>query len=311
MTPGLLGPACGVLQLLLAMEQQSGQRLLWCQLLLLFQGIINYIYFSTFIFSFIFRSVLIRFASQGLVVGGKPELRLFHQLYWTVFWAFFWIGVLTYPIVQIARGTFGDSLLGQVCLLSSPIETKEESAIEIIQSIVFCFTAAMFNLYYSHKIQNFLTQICPQNRMACIGKYRRNMMDLKENSYYIYLWTMFATLSGLLRIIMIYFPMSPAAWFWIHNTLWFTFIMILHGLVIPMKMVIPWRTSGKTKGFYVQKPTVLEPRRYVAQTDGLASTSFSSSTSSASLSLKPALFWRLSASDLVPPTCCPPPPPTP
>ena len=67
---------------------------------------ITCLYFNTFMFSLVFRNVLIRFADRGLVVDGKPHLRLFRQIYWVVFWAFFITTVTHFPILALLRGTF-------------------------------------------------------------------------------------------------------------------------------------------------------------------------------------------------------------
>ena len=49
------------------------------------------------------------------------------------------------------------------------------------------------------------------------------------------------------------------------NRFSFLFIDIFHGIVIPLKMVIPWKTERKEKPAEpsVSKRIPLEPRRYV------------------------------------------------
>ena len=37
--------------------------------------------------------------------------------------------------------------------------------------------------------------------MSCIGKYRRNLIDLVDNSFYITCWALYACLDGLLLLL--------------------------------------------------------------------------------------------------------------
>ena len=46
-------------------------------------------YFNTFLFSFIWRVVLIRYADRGLVLDGRPNTQLLKQLYWILPWGLF------------------------------------------------------------------------------------------------------------------------------------------------------------------------------------------------------------------------------
>ena len=100
---------------------------------------------------------------------------------------------------------------------------------------------------------------------------RRNLIILEENSRYISYWTIFAFVDhGLLISPMIHksSTLDPFAIFCIHNLLSFLFIDVFHGIVIPMKMIIPWRLDEKDRvktGDTLQKENigVLEPRRYV------------------------------------------------
>ena len=69
----------------------------WCQLQQFARVAIMSAYFFTFFFNFVFRTVLIRFSDRGLVLDGKPNLRLFHRLYWTIFLAFFLLLVILFP----------------------------------------------------------------------------------------------------------------------------------------------------------------------------------------------------------------------
>ena len=106
---------------------------------------------NTHFFNFFFRVVLIRFADRGLVVKGKPELTLFHQLYWTIFFAFFCMGIFNYPISKIVTGTFPESFLGSVCLLRS-IEREEDNMTSRLAMLAYMCITEFFNQYYSWKV---------------------------------------------------------------------------------------------------------------------------------------------------------------
>ena len=60
---------------------------------------------------------MILYSDRGLVSKGKPNLVLFHQLYWTVFSAFAAIGIMIYPIVPMIKGSLVDTDKMKICLL--------------------------------------------------------------------------------------------------------------------------------------------------------------------------------------------------
>ena len=101
---------------------------------------------------------------------------------------------------------------------------------------------------------------------------RRNLIVLEENSRFISYWTIFAFVDhGLLISPMINksSTLSPFVIFCVHNAISFFFIDVFHGIVIPMKMIMPWRLDKKDiareTGDSLEKERrgVLEPRRYV------------------------------------------------
>ena len=63
------------------------------------------------------RVFLICFAERGLVAQGRPNLRLFHQLYWILFSVFIAIGIITFPVMKFLRGNFAETTNGKICLL--------------------------------------------------------------------------------------------------------------------------------------------------------------------------------------------------
>ena len=66
------------------------------------------------------------------------------------------------------------------------------------------------------------------------GRYRRNLITLKENSRFITCWSLFGFVILFLTIYCMNTPnLSPVAIFWIYNGVYFTFIQVFHGLVVP------------------------------------------------------------------------------
>ena len=241
-------------------------RVFWCHALQLSRWAIIVAYFNTMFFNFVFRVVLIRFADRGLVVKGRPELVLFRQLYWVVFAAFFTLGIFTYPVLQIIRGTFLQSTQARLCLFK-PLEADEESIKGRIISIIYPCIAEFFNQYYSLVVFNYLNGICPKKRMSCIGNYRRNLIFFRETSHYVSRWACYSILEGTVIIVAMTsgsHKVTSTMVFWIHNILAFTFIDIYHGLIIPLNMALPTTTVPKEgQKMSTITPLSLEPRRYL------------------------------------------------
>ena len=114
-------------------------------------------YFNTFLFSFIWRVVLIRYADRGLVLDGRPNTQLLKQLYWIIFTSLASINILHFPIQKIMSGTFRETIAGRVCILQ-PLNLKDweendsVSRKTFIGAQFFPFIVNVFNLYFSFKV---------------------------------------------------------------------------------------------------------------------------------------------------------------
>ena len=86
-------------------------------------------------------------------------------------------------------------------------------------------------------------------------------------SSFLMTWSLFSLTLFLFTIYVINTSvLSPSAIFWLYNIVYFTFYEIFHGLVIPWRMVIPWKNNKNRfdQGpFYILKPTELLSGRYV------------------------------------------------
>ena len=115
--PGVLGPLSGFTIVVVSyQEEDSEERLFWCQVLALQRNLVNTAYFQTFFFNCVWRVVHIRFADRGLVAGGKPNVRLLGHLYWITFATFLSIFYSSFPLQKIFSGTFQQTNAGRVCL---------------------------------------------------------------------------------------------------------------------------------------------------------------------------------------------------
>ena len=115
------------------------------------------------------------------------------------------------------------------------------------------------------KIQALIKRICPSNRMACLGPYRRNLLTMKQTSGYISNCFVFYSVQFL---ITAYFSQhmeiySTSDVFLIRNFSVYFFMVIYHGIIIPMQMKIPFNNTPLRRNvFYVQRSMKLCPRRY-------------------------------------------------
>ena len=81
---------------------------------------------------------------------------------------------------------------------------------------------------------------------------------------YLFPWNLFTfVISTLLALPKTYTipALTPIAMFWAHKLLYFFFIDVFHGIIIPLNMLIPWDIKPSKVGeFYVRKPQIT-PRR--------------------------------------------------
>ena len=102
--------------------------------------------------------------------------------------------------------------------------------------------------------------------MTWIGKYRRNLITFRENSFYLLSWGLCSVYISVLTLVCVRQNVAPKVVFWLYNSVQLVFIDIGHGLVIPWRMGIPWRAElddkERPKQFYVLKPPELRIGRF-------------------------------------------------
>ena len=219
----------------------------------------------TFFFSFLFRTVLIRFADRGLVDKGRPNTGLFNKLYWTILLTYCSYTFLLAPLISVMQGRYGQTIVGKICLLR-PHKSDDFMYQRVGPMTIGVFIPMFFCKYLNYKSLRFIRGICPNNRMSSIGNYRRNLLTLEDTyNYFLYfsLWECCATLLMNFTYINPVFLLSPATVAAIHDLSHFIFVGFFYGFVLPMRITVPWNPINKPKDnrpFYVRQEK-LEPRR--------------------------------------------------
>ena len=124
-------------------------RLLWCQNLYVAHFFLIVTFSNTAVFSLTFRSVLVRFADRGLVLQGKPNLKLFRQLFWLILIPYCCIGLMMAPLFSIIKGTFTDAITAKICILSPGVkENSYRDSKEIMEQAFVPMIVPLLNLVY-------------------------------------------------------------------------------------------------------------------------------------------------------------------
>ena len=260
---GVLTPLYGIFLILVSSE--STDRELWCTLLNTSRITIALLFNHTFFFSFLFRTVLIRFANRGLVDKGRPNTGLFNKLYWTILLTFCCHAILMNPLISIIRGRYQKSLFVKICLLR-PHKNDDFMYQKLGPMISGVFIPMFVCKYLNFKSLRFIRGICPNNRMSSIGNYRRNFLTLEDTcDFFLYfsLWECCNSLLMNFTYINQIFLLSPSVVAAIQNLSNFIFYGFFYGFVLPIRMSIPWNPPNKSKDtcpFYVGQEKV-EPRR--------------------------------------------------
>ena len=103
---------------------------------------------------------------------------------------------------------------------------------------------------------------CPLGRMSCIGRYRRNVLTLKQTMAWVLLWCF----SGIADICLQHLFISyKEEWtsetiFWIWNIKGAATNEVLH-ILIPFALSVPTDEGSSSVGFYIKKSSILVPRR--------------------------------------------------
>ena len=129
---GIVGPAHGLCLLMVSTEDIG--RVFWCQNLFVAQNFLVVTFSNTTFFSHTFRSVLIRFPDRGLVLQGRPNLKLFNQLFWLILIPYCCIGLVMAPLSSIMNGSFAQLFVAKICILPPGLKLDSYESFKQIMS---------------------------------------------------------------------------------------------------------------------------------------------------------------------------------
>ena len=139
---------------------------------------------------------------------------------------------------------------------------KKFGAYAFIALGFFCF------VYFKFKVKHLISGLCPNGRMSCLGKFKRNVINLNQTFWWFMWWCFFMTFC----CISIDYGdgyLSAKTQFWIWNISGFIGYEGMH-LFIPFLLDVPSQGEILTENpeFYVRKP-VLEPRLLTIPTNNI------------------------------------------
>ena len=248
--------------LILQQEDDSPHRRTLCTVLIVSRLSLIWFNFIIFLFSFEFRVFLVLYAERGLVKNGQPNLHLFYQLFWIVVVTFVFSGLASSFGGNLLKGNFllQDLNRAKACLLgnmpnySVQIHFKKKAIIYAFISIGF-FGLVRFKL----KVRRFISGLCPNGRMSCVGNFKRNVINLNQ-TFLGFVWWCFAMTFCCISIDYGDGYLSAKTQFWIWNLSGFLGYEGMQ-LFLPFLLDVPSQGSVPSTNpeFYVRKPN-LEPR---------------------------------------------------
>ena len=220
----------------------------------------------TFNLNILFRFFLVIYA-DGFVKRGQLDLKLFRQLYWLAWITFISIEFTMFAVRPIIRGDFHYATSrGRICIMVTNIggiEDKEEDSLQTFITKIGLVVQLVYTLRFVKRIRKYVLGQCPRNNLSSIGRYRRNVVDLRLELRCSVLGSCFPGLDYAVRMISM--NQTPAFAFFVNfflldGLLYLFFASLFFALSrhdIPSKRVIP----EKYFFFISHPPQRLEPRR--------------------------------------------------
>ena len=206
---------------------------------------------------------MVRFSDRGLVLQGRPNLKLFNQLFWLILVPYCCIGLMMAPFNSIIRGDFPEKYVAKHCIRPPGFKgVVHQEPQTVMKQVVVPMVSALLNLvwcqYWTYKVRKYFRGICPNKKMYSFGNYRRNFVTFEQNVKYIQMHFVFWIIIDL-ALTGSHFSLTTKEISLVQNTLSFFYFDIFHGIYLPAKMIIP-RNVNITKPFW-QTKTIPEPRR--------------------------------------------------
>ena len=224
-------------------------RLLWCQNLEIARYTLSVTFSNTAFMSHTFRSVLVRFADRGLVLQGRPNLRLFRQLFWLILIPYCCIGLMMAPLASIVTGRFPQTYVAKICILppgfkgdpyQEPQKVMKEAVVPLVVTTLLYLSYVQ---YWTYKVRKYFRGTCPNKKMYSFGNYRRNFITFEENVKYIQIHFLYWTVANWV-LIGSQFSLTPEKMSSVQNLLNFFYFDIFHGIFLPTKMTIPRKKAA-------------------------------------------------------------------
>ena len=115
----------------------------------------------------------------------------------------------------------------------------------------------IYSLIMYFRSRRFLSFQCPSGKMSCIGKYQRNVIDLKTCTMAILYWSIFPISLKLVILTFKPFSISPEHVILIHtlyNTIGVETFNLGFSLIIGRGELATRRDPRKVADFYVRRP---------------------------------------------------------
>ena len=265
--PALLSPTAIFADFMLqALEGDSEYRTILCATLINARSVTTVIFASVAFFSFLFRTLVVLHAEKGLIVKGRPHLKLLNQLFWLImgsYTAFVLFIVFNFYRTIILTETFVSSSNMAICLMVDGKEDRDLEARFRIIGPAFRFGQFFVMSYLYRMLNKFLEGLCPEKKMSCIGKYKRNVISLKETFWLSQIIMTSGISDDILQVVFTYLEVyfSKESIFVIWNI---TNFISKEGLFLIFPIIISTPNKDvknyKATSFYLRSPTVLLPR---------------------------------------------------
>ena len=171
----------------------------------------------------------------------------------------------------MVKGEFPEALQkGKICLLvhnNVNTDYPDNKKGQLIQT-AFNIVSLVIIFDLNRRTTTWVRVNCPKKTMSCIGKYRRNLINMQETLRYFYFEKSVFLVELCIIEMCSYFEMSPHSVFWLYNSIFFVQSVGRVGIHCTMiGRAHSETTRERFDGFYVSKPKILEPRRPVAKTE--------------------------------------------
>ena len=248
---------------LIMSEDNSPRRESLCAVLVMARVSMTYVYGVVLTWSIMFRSFLILYADRGLVMNGQPNLTLFSQLYWVIIGCNVLFKVSIWPLSHMIKGKdiLQNSNRQRACMLGNMPGDFFEEHFKVKLIAVALLVLTFYGMTsIRRKINSFVAGMCPKGKMACLGRFKRNVISLKVTYWWLVWWIVVFGFGGVSDNYGRSF-LSLKSQFWIWNI---SEIIGCEGahFIFPFLLKLPDQENEPlfNTGFYVRKPS-LEPRR--------------------------------------------------